>query len=347
MFSVVSGSLLPREEIPHPDRTVYFNPLYGAEYFEVLIRRATDILSVRAPAETILSWAADMGFGPYAEQIIRRIRFPQKTFAGLSLERPLVMGIVNVTPDSFSNRGRWDTAETGMQMLYAGADLLDVGGESTRPGAECVDPEEEAGRVLPVVEELVHSGAVVSVDTRKSLVAAGAIRAGAQIINDVSAFTYDPKGLDYVSQEPDVCVILMHAQGTPETMQDNPVYTRPSLDIFDYLAGRIEACERAGIFRNRICIDPGVGFGKTTADNCEILSRLGLFRGLGCPVMLGVSRKRFIAECNRGEETDARLPGSLAAALAGVNAGADVLRVHDTAETVQALAVAQKIKEFR
>lgn len=346
MLSVRSSPGLPREEIVCPEKNIYLNPLCGSDFFEVLLRQETHVLSIKALSTDILNWAKSNGFGGYVERILEAHRHPQTSFAGLSLKRPLVMGIVNATPDSFSNRGSWDTAETGMQMLYDGADLIDVGGESTRPGAKMLDPEEEAGRVMPVVEELLHNGAVVSVDTRKSLVVAGAIQAGAQIINDVSSFTYDPEGMEYVSQSPDMSVILMHAQGTPETMQDNPVYTLPSLDVYDYLAERIKVCEKAGIFRNRICIDPGIGFGKTASDNYEILSRLGMLRGLGCPILLGVSRKRFISEISRGESPADRLAGSLSAAVSALERGADILRVHDVPETVQAVAVWRKTKEY-
>lgn len=350
MKTVIRTARLPEEKgdwAEQAERSVYFNPLFKREYFEVLIRTRDGVLSVHANVREIETWAKETGISAHADKILHRFARPPETFAGLSLKKPLVMGIVNATPDSFSNQGRWDTAETGIKMLCDGADLIDVGGESTRPGAPCLDAEEETGRVLPVVEELLHGGAVVSVDTRKALVAAGAIQAGAQIINDVSAFTFEPEGLELVSQDPDACVILMHSQGTPEHMQDNPSYdVLPSLEIFDYLAERITACEKAGVFRNRICIDPGVGFGKTVADNCEILSRLGMLKGLGCPVLLGVSRKSFIAAVGRNEPPDKRLGGSLSAATSALDKGADILRVHDVAETAQAVAVWQKTKEF-
>ncbi len=350
MKTVSRISRLPREKgvwAECPERSVYFNPLFKTEYFEVLIRTGDGVSSARASLPEIEAWAKETGIAAYADKILHRFARPPETFAGLSLKKPLIMGIVNATPDSFSNSGRWDTAETGMRMLYDGADLIDVGGESTRPGASCLDAEEETGRVLPVVEELLHCGAIVSVDTRKSLVTAAAVEAGAQIINDVSAFTFEPEGLEYVSRDPGVCVVLMHSQGTPEHMQDDPSYASlPSLEVFDYLADRIAVCEKSGIFRNRICIDPGIGFGKTVDDNCEILSRLGMFKGLGCPVLLGVSRKSFIAAVSKGETADKRLSGTLAASVAALDKGVDILRVHDAAETAQAVAVWQKIKEF-
>ncbi len=350
MKNVVRLGQLPREKgvwSEEPSKSVYLNPLYKAEYFEVLIRDAKAVFSIHASTAEIDSWSNSVGIGSYTDRIFENFSNPVKTFAGLPLNKPLIMGIVNATPDSFSNGGRFDTADTGMQMLYDGADLIDVGGESTRPGARCVDAEEEAGRVLPVVEELLHNGAVVSVDTRKSFVVAGAIQAGAQIINDVSAFTFDGDGLEYVSQTPQTAVILMHSQGTPEHMQDAPSYDGPaSLEVFDYLSDRITACEKAGVFRNRICIDPGIGFGKTLSDNCEILSRLGMLKGLGCPLLLGVSRKSFIAAASRNEPSDFRLSGTISAEITALDKGADILRVHDVAETLQAVSVWRKTKEF-
>jgi dihydropteroate synthase len=252
------------------------------------------------------------------------------------------MGVVNVTPDSFSDGGRYDTTdaaiEHALQLEAEGSDLLDIGGESTRPGADPVHLEEECRRVLPVIAALARrSRARLSVDTRKAEVMRRAAGEGAHIINDVSALTHDPRSLS-TAAELGLPVILMHALGDPRTMQDKPAYNDVVLDVYDMLEARIEACERAGIARARLVVDPGIGFGKTLAHNLALLGSLSVFHGLGCGVMLGASRKSFIGKLTGAEAGD-RLPGSLAAALLGAAQGVQILRVHDVAATRQALAV--------
>jgi dihydropteroate synthase len=231
-------------------------------------------------------------------------------------------------------------------MLDAGAAILDIGGESTRPGADPVACEEELRRVVPVVEGLAGQGAVLSVDSRNSAVMAAALDAGAAIVNDVSALTHDPAALELVAER-GAPVVLMHAQGDPRIMQQAPAYDHVALDIFDYLEGRIAACLAAGIPRARIAIDPGIGFGKTLEHNLILLRDLALFHGLGCPILLGASRKGFIGRLSGEAVASRRLAGSLAAALAGVRAGAHILRVHDVADTLQGLAVWQAIEGER
>jgi dihydropteroate synthase len=264
------------------------------------------------------------------------------TFAGLTLERPLVMGIVNVTPDSFSDGGETPTGAQAVErahfMIRQGADILDIGGESTRPGAQPVSLDEELNRVLPVIESLAGEGYCVSVDTRNAAVMAAAIKAGAAIVNDVTALQGDEKSLQTVAAS-EASVVLMHMQGDPRTMQKTPHYEDVVGEVGGYLITRINACEQAGIPKNRIAIDPGIGFGKTLEHNQEILRNLGAFTGLRCPVVLGVSRKSFIAHLTGQEDPAKRLPGSLAAGLNGVAKGASILRVHDVAETRQALDV--------
>lgn len=261
----------------------------------------------------------------------------------LSFDRPRVMGILNVTPDSFSDGGRFAAPDRallhGRAMLAAGADLLDVGGESTRPGSDPVAPAEEQRRVLPVVAALAADGAILSIDTRHAATMRAAVAAGAQILNDVSALTHDPAS-EATARDIGGPVILMHAQGDPKTMQDAPCYDAALLDVYDYLAARVAAVTAAtGIARDQIVIDPGIGFGKGLEHNLDVLQGLGLFHGLGCPILLGVSRKSFIGRMSGGAEAGRRLPGSLAAALKGVLAGVQILRVHDVADTVQALTV--------
>ncbi len=264
------------------------------------------------------------------------------TFAGLALARPLIMGVINVTPDSFSDGGETADAAAaiarGRAMIDAGADILDIGGESTRPGAEPLGIEEEEGRVLPVIEGLAGAGAVLSVDTRHAPIMEAATAAGAAIINDVTALTGDPGSLD-VAARTGASVILMHMRGEPRTMQADPHYDDAAREVIAYLEDRVAAAQAAGIPRERIAVDPGIGFGKTVDHNLDIVNRLSLYRDLGCPLVVGLSRKSFIGALSRGEPPQDRMPGSIAAALAAVSRGAHILRVHDVAETRQALDV--------
>ncbi len=285
--------------------------------------------------------------GPAAAECLReRLTRPRAPFAGLGLDRARIMGVINVTPDSFSDGGdRFDPGRAiadGQAMLAAGADILDVGGESTRPGAAPVDPAEEQRRVLPVVRALAAEGAVVSIDSRHAATLSEALAAGATIVNDISALTRDPESLPLVAAS-DCGIVLMHMQGAPQTMQQAPRYDDVVLDVYDFLEGRLEACDRAGIPRSRIAVDPGIGFGKSLEHNLALLESLAIFHGLGCPILLGVSRKRFIGRLSGEVPAKARLPGSLAAALSGLARGAQILRVHDVAETVQATRVWQAI----
>ena len=252
------------------------------------------------------------------------------------------MGVLNVTPDSFSDGGKWFASDQaiahGHRLLEAGADIIDVGGESTRPGAAALEPGEEARRVEPVVRALAGSGAAISIDTRHAAVMAAALAVGACIIHDVSALTHDPGSFALVAYHR-APVVLMHMRGEPRTMQRDPVYDSPPLEVLEYLEERIAACAAAGVPRERIAIDPGIGFGKLVSHNLELLAAIGAFHSLGCAVAVGVSRKSTIARLSRGEPLEARLPGSLAAALFAAQHGVQILRVHDVAETRQALAV--------
>ena len=270
------------------------------------------------------------------------------TFAGLSLEKPRIFGIINVTPDSFSDGGdalaREEGLRRGKAMLDAGADILDVGGESTRPGAAPVGIEDEIARAVPVVRGLSDLGAKVSIDTRHAPVMEAAIEAGATIINDVTALSHDPDSLD-LAVASGLPVILMHMQGDPGTMQDNPQYEDAAQDVFDYLKQRVAECEAAGMDRSRIAIDPGIGFGKTLDHNLDILARLNLYRDFKCPVLLGVSRKTFIGKLGGDAAPKERLGGSLAAVLAAAARGVRLFRVHDVAETRQALTIWQAIEK--
>jgi dihydropteroate synthase len=269
-------------------------------------------------------------------------------WCGFALDRPLVMGIVNVTPDSFSDGGDFLDAGTaiaqGERLLEDGADIIDVGGESTRPGSAPTPPEEEAQRVVPVVRALAEAGAVVSIDTRRAVVMRAALAAGARIVNDVTALEGDAESLGMVA-EAGVPVVLMHMKGDPATMQQMARYDDVVDEVADWLEARIAACEAAGIPRARIAVDPGLGFGKTAAHNVELLARLATFHGLGCALLVGASRKSFIGRLARGEAPKERVAGSLASALAALAQGAHILRVHDVAATRQAVAIWSAIRD--
>jgi dihydropteroate synthase len=271
-----------------------------------------------------------------------RLTASRPAFAGLAMAATRIMGILNVTPDSFSDGGRFlDPAaalDQGRRLVAEGADILDIGGESTRPGATPVPEDEEIARVAPVIAALCAGGlsAPISVDTRKAGVAAAALAAGAGVVNDVSALAHDAAMAGVVAGA-GVPVILMHAGGPPETMQDDPRYDDVLLDVYDALSARVAVAEAAGIARERIMIDPGIGFGKTVAHNLALVRGLSLLHALGLPVLLGASRKRFIGVL--GGDGDGRMPGSVAVALAGVAQGVQMLRVHDVAATRQALSL--------
>jgi dihydropteroate synthase len=268
---------------------------------------------------------------------------PRARIAGLSLERPLIMGIVNVTPDSFSDGGRLQSAHAAvdhaLRLAAEGADILDIGGESTRPGSDPVSVEDELDRVLPVIAALAkQTDKPISIDTRKAAVMRRAADAGATIINDVSALGYDPEARAAAAAT-GLSVILMHALGDPKTMQHNPQYHDVLLDVFDALEASISAAVDAGIPQTKLICDPGIGFGKTLDHNLALISGLSLFHALGVPVLLGASRKRFIGALTGIDVAADRVYGSIAAALAGVAAGAQIVRVHDVAATRAALTV--------
>jgi dihydropteroate synthase len=259
----------------------------------------------------------------------------------LSLDRPLVMGILNVTPDSFSDGGQHDDPASavawGERLIAEGAAILDVGGESTRPGAEPVVEPAEVARVRPVIRRFAAEHVPVSIDTRHAEVARAAVDAGASIINDVSGFR--DRAMVEVAAGCDAGLIVMHMLGEPGSMQKNPRYDDVTLEVGGYLVAQATMLEAAGVARERIAIDPGIGFGKTLEHNLELLRRLPELAALGYPLVIGVSRKRFIGTLTDTEDPAERVGGSLAAACWAVEHGAAVIRVHDVAPTVQALAL--------
>ncbi|WP_461470681.1 dihydropteroate synthase [Pararhodobacter sp.] len=307
----------PRTDLPRPDSA---RPLAGSAH---------------------VWWSDPVTDDP---ELIAAVSTPRPVLPGLPADRPLVMGIVNVTPDSFSDGGTAQSVEAAVEraraMVTAGADILDIGGESTRPGATDVPVEAEIARVAPVIRAIRAAGLVtpISIDTRKAAVAEVALQAGADIVNDVSALGWDARMASVVA-EAGVPVCLMHAQGTPQTMQRDPQYGDVLTEVYDYLARRMDWAVKQGIDPARLIADPGIGFGKTQAHNLTLLQGLSAFHALGAPILLGASRKRFIGTISGVEVADRRVAGSVAVALFAASQGAQILRVHDVAETVQALAL--------
>ena len=279
--------------------------------------------------------------------VLDRLTARRADIAGLPMTAPQIMGILNVTPDSFSDGG--DHAAPDQALAHArlmagqGADIIDIGGESTRPGAAEVPVAEEIRRTAPVIEAIRAEISVpISIDTRKEPVARAAVGAGATLVNDVAGFTFDPDLAPYCGRA-GLPVCVMHAQGDPETMQQDPRYDDVLLDVYDFLEERVAALEAAGIPRGQILTDPGIGFGKTVDHNLALLKRISLFHALGCPILLGVSRKRFIGTLGNAPDPKDRAAGSVAVALAGVAQGVQVLRVHDVFETRSALNLWQAV----
>lgn len=291
-----------------------------------------------------------VGVAAVPTEVLSLLTLPRAPVARLCMDQPRIMGILNVTPDSFSDGGMFDTPEAAVSralaMVIDGADILDIGGESTRPGAHTVENLDEIARTAPVIAAIrAQSDVPISIDTRKADVAQAALNAGASLVNDVAAMTFDA-AIGPVTAEAGVPICLMHAKGDPITMQDAPSYSNVLLDVYDFLAARIKVAEALGIPRSQIIVDPGIGFGKTLEHNLTLLRGLSLFHGLGCPIMLGASRKRFIGAIGKASKARDRMAGSVAVALHGVAAGVQFLRVHDTTETKQAtrLAIAMMTK---
>ena len=266
----------------------------------------------------------------------------------IRLDQPQVMGIINATPDSFSDGGQFAdaaaAAAAGANMAAQGAAIIDVGGESTRPGARSIWEGDEIERIVPVIKQLVAGGAAVSVDTRKADVMTAAVAAGARMINDVSALTYDQRSGETAAAAK-VPVVLMHHQGAPEMMQDDPRYDDVLVEVYLWLEERITAAVEVGIASEHILIDPGFGFGKNVAHNLELMNGLALFHSLGCPLVLGASRKRTIGALSNEAPADQRLAGSIAFALKAVEQGVQMLRVHDVPETLQALRIWRGLRD--
>ena len=282
--------------------------------------------------------------------ILDKITKRRPKICRISFDTPTIMGILNVTPDSFSDGGKYSTlnaaTEHCMSMVSAGADIIDIGGESTRPGAAELDAAQEISRVIPVLDKVAKEIQVpISIDTRKSEVAELAISSGAVIVNDVSGLTFDSKMAEYcINQNLPVCI--MHSQGIPETMQNTPKYKNVCLDIYDFLNEQIEKMIDSGMQRSNIIVDPGIGFGKTLTHNFDLLKGISLFHGLGVPILIGVSRKKLIKTVAGLKENEDRVPGSIALALFARSQGVQIFRVHDVKETVQAMKLWHSMSSY-
>lgn len=317
---------------------------------EVFLDGGDEVRIVHAGIEELCDWAAAEGGAAEASVavLLDRLSAPRADFGGVSLAQPALAGILNVTPDSFHDGGAHAKAggaiEHGMAMIEAGADIIDIGGESSRPGAAPVSEAEELDRVLPVVGALAADGARISIDTRRAAVMRAAADAGAVIVNDITALEGDTASPGAVART-GASVILMHMQGAPATMQSDPRYGHVAYEVYRYLEARVAACREAGISLDRIAVDPGIGFGKTPVHCIDLLASLALFHGLGCAVLIGSSRKSFFAHITPDNGPKDRLAGSLAAAVFAAGQGVQLHRVHDVAETRQALALWQAASE--
>ena len=324
--------------------------LRGFSHLDVINDIDGKLSITRIPVVALIEEAAKGGADAEARatQTLARITGQRADFAGLDMASPQIMGILNATPDSFSDGGDHSAAEHALasaeQMIQDGAAILDVGGESTRPGADPVGFDEECARILPIITPLSAAGHVVSADTRHTNVMAAALDAGAGIINDVGGLR-DEGAMDLVAKQK-APSIIMHMQGEPGTMQENPTYHYAPTDIYDWLEDRILLAQSAGMALSDLAIDPGFGFGKTPQHNMMIMANISLFHGLGVPIVLGVSRKSTIAHYSRGEAAKDRLAGSVALAALGLQQGVQVFRVHDVAATAQAVSNAAAFASF-
>jgi dihydropteroate synthase len=280
------------------------------------------------------------------DQVLRdlsNIKKKRNNILNLDVNQPVIMGVLNITPDSFSDGGKFYKTKSANQhakmMLTQGAHIIDVGGESTRPGAQTISEKEECRRVIQTVKQISKiKKCAVSIDTRKSQVMKEAVKAGATIINDVSALDFDPNALLLVSKlkKP---IILNHSQGTPETMQKNPNYQNVLIDIYDYFETKIKQLEKKGFPKSKIILDPGIGFGKNVEHNLTLMSKISFFHSLGCPLMLGPSRKSFIGKIMGKSDSISRLGGTISSVIIGANQGVQFFRVHDIIEIKEALSI--------
>ncbi len=350
MSELTKGSALPRSL--SESEQVYLAPVFSDQpnRITVAIRRKADVLYLNDhAAEDVRNWSENL---PHHKENLTKQLLALSNILAHNLttakQMPTIMGIVNVTPDSFSDGGEFNepsrAIEHARRLAEEGADILDFGGESTRPGADFVDPTAEIERIAPVISSCTGLVPFLSADTRKASVMEAAVKAGANMINDVTALEYDADSLSVVAKS-GAYVCLMHSSADPKVMQDNPTYDHVLFDVIDYLKSRVSYCMQAGVEPHKIIIDPGIGFGKTVEHNLILLKGLRFFHALGCQVLLGASRKSFIGKIDEKAppEADQRIGGSLSAVFAGLAAKVQIFRVHDVAQTRQAIAIWQAI----
>ena len=278
---------------------------------------------------------------------MKNIEFYKKS--NLGFKTPAIMGILNITPDSFSDGGKYFykpkiAIQKAIEMVKMGADIIDIGAESTRPGAKVITPDLEIKRLKPILKGLKRKKIKISVDTRNSSTMKFALEEGVKIINDVSALNHDPDSINVIRKSK-CLIILMHMQGTPKNMQKNPRYKFAPTDIYNFLKKQIKRCEKHKIYKSRIIIDPGIGFGKTSRHNIQILQHLDSFHKLGCNLLIGLSRKRFISDLSKKEKPNQRISGTIAANQFAMDKGVDIIRVHDVKEAVQAKLIWQALRQ--
>jgi len=348
-FLMTEGSALPRS-LRLSDR-IYLAPskdLIEGEIEIALRNEVGEVQFYQSNHSKVKDWATSLP--DHMEGILRQTSALNRFWQGRdgAGDTPRIMGIVNVTPDSFSDGGSFFKPDLAIshatRLVDQGADILDIGGESTRPGADRVEDADELARVRPVIEGCAALGKTISIDTRKSRVMEAAIEAGASLINDVTALDYDPRSLE-VAAASKLPVCLMHSSADPKVMQKHTEYRNVLFDVIDYLSNRIESCVAAGIDRELLISDPGIGFGKVLPQNLALLKGLRFFHALGGDVLLGASRKSFIGKLDQEAPATERMSGSVTCALQGASAGVQIVRVHDVAETRQGLAVWQAIEK--
>ncbi len=336
----LAGSLIwfARLEIIHREGAIIKREIIALEDWDNYVGQlsVTDAARLQSQYMNIISPKNTLELG--SDESPKTLRFDQ----------PIVMGILNVTPDSFSDGGEYSSdiekaVEAGFSMASAGATIIDIGGESTRPGAKIIWEGDEAERILPSVKRLAEY-MVVSVDTRKALVMEQGLSAGADIINDISALGYDKRSIEVV-RDNQVPIIVMHAPSQGDNPHDNADYDDVLFDVYDWLENRVNEIEASGISREKIMVDPGIGFGKNLNENLHIINNLSIFHAIGCPIVFGASRKRLIGALSKEESADKRLSGSLYLAMKAVEQGVHIVRVHDVVETVQALRVWRGLRD--
>ena len=315
---------------------------------ELYIPAGEGALKVKADIAEILQWAKKID-ADLEKVMIRLIDSTSRqglSFAGLKLDHPILMGILNITPDSFHDGGSFSDIEAAIEhalkLIECGAEIIDIGGESTRPGAKAISEQEEIDRIIPVIEGLIKENTIISVDTRRADVMHVALAAGAKVVNDISALS-DVRSLEAVKQAK-AFAILMHMQGHPKNMQKSPQYGDAPYEITTYLSKMVNRCEKMGIPRSNLAIDPGIGFGKSDMHNLAILKNLSILHGVGSPVAIGVSRKSFIGRLTNTMSTNDRLPGTIAAIVQAMKHGIQIHRVHDVCEVKQALTIWNQIQ---